>query len=228
MYPERWLQIVRMRLRSLLRRDTAERDLDRELAFHLDHETEQNLRRGLAPTEAHHAAIRRLGGVAQIQEECRDTRRTRYLENLIRDLQYAARTLLKARVFTLAATATLTLGIGANTAIFQLLDAVRLRTLPVAEPHRLAQVDIPDLNFGVSEDPYNLSYPLFQQIRDHQRAFTNIFAWDSGYTSLRIGQGAQARKVPAVGVTGEFFTTLGISPAAGRLLRPEDDVRACP
>ncbi|PYT13613.1 MAG: hypothetical protein DMG59_20020, partial [Acidobacteria bacterium] len=176
MHPERWFDVVRLRLRSLLRRGAIERELDRELRFHLDQEIEKNVRLGLTPSEARSAAIRHLGGIAHIQEECRDTRRTSYIENFVRDLQYAARTLVKAPVFTLAAIATLALGIGANTAIFQLLDAVRLRRLPVAEPHRLARIDIPGKGgFGISHYSDNLSYPLYQQIREHQQAFSGIF-----------------------------------------------------
>src|SRR5262249_55098025 len=83
--------------------------------------------------------------------------------------------------------------------------------------------------FGIREHPDNLSYPLFEQIRTHQRAFSSVFAWDSGYTSgVRIGQGEQARRANLLGVSGEFFPALGISPAAGRLFRSEDDVRGCP
>jgi predicted permease len=228
MHPGQWLGIARLRLRSLLRRNAIERELDRELRFHLDQEIEANLRLGLDPCEARSAAIRRLGGIAQIQEECRDMRGTTYVENFIRDLQYAVRVLVKAPVFTLAATATLALGIGANTAIFQLLDAVRLCTLPVPEPHRLAQIQIPKMNFGIMEGADNLSYPLYREIRANQQAFSDIVAWNSGYTTLRLGQGAGTRLVSVLAVTGEFFTTLGISPAAGRSLRSDDDFRGCP
>ena len=227
MDPLRWPGIARLRLRSLLRRSAVERELDRELQFHLDQEFEANLRRGLERSEAHSAAVRRLGGTAQIQEECRDMRGVTYLDQLVRDLQYAIRMLAKAPVFTLAATATLALGIGANTAIFQLLDAVRLRSLPVAEPHRLAQIQIPKLNFGVMEGDDNLSYPLYREIRANQRAFSDVFAWNSGYTPLRLGQGADSHRVSVLAVTGSFFAALGISPGAGRLLRSEDDVRGC-
>jgi predicted permease len=164
----------------------------------------------------------------QIQEECRDTRHTAYLENFIRDLQYAIRMLARAPVFTLTAAATLALGIGANTAIFQLLDAVRLRTLPVAEPHRLAQIEISKMNFGILEGADNLSYALYQEIRANQQAFSDIFAWNSGYTTLRLGHGAETRRVSALAVTGKLFSTLGISPASGRLFRSEDDIRGCP
>jgi predicted permease len=226
MNPERWCDILRLQLRSLLRRGAVERDLDRELRFHLDQEIEKNVGLGLTPEAAQSAALRRLGGIAQIQEECRDMRRTSYIENFVSDLQYSVRTLIKAPVFTLATIATLTLGIGANTAIFQLLDAVRLRGLPVHEPHRLAQIEIPKMNFGISDYSDNLSYPLFEQIREHQQAFSGIFGW--AYRATRIGQGAEARPVSVLGVTGEFFPTLGVLPSAGRLLRPEDDLRGCP
>ncbi len=174
MHLERWFDVVRLRLRSLLRRGAIERELDRELQFHLDQEIEANLHRGLAPSEARSAARRRIGGLVQIEEECRDMRHTSYIEHFVRDLQYAIRMLVKAPVFTLAAAATLALGIGANTAIFQLLDAVRLRNLPVREPHRLAQIEIPNMNFGILEGADNLSYALYQEIRANQQAFSEI------------------------------------------------------
>jgi predicted permease len=229
MHVERWLDIVRLRLRSLLRRGAVERELDSELQFHLDQEVERNIRLGMAPAAARSAALRRLGGVAQIQEECRDMRRASFIESSVHDLRYAGRILRKAPAFTLAAVATLALGIGANTAIFQLLDAVRLRSLPVEEPHRLALIKIAGKgDFGISNYADNLSYPLFQQIREHQQAFSAVFAWGSGYTDVPIGQGAQTRRATVLGVTGDFFPTLGVSPAAGRLFRPEDDMRGCP
>ncbi|HJZ94868.1 MAG TPA: ABC transporter permease, partial [Candidatus Solibacter sp.] len=229
MHVERWLDIVRLRLRSLLRRGAVERELDRELRFHLDQEIEKNVNTGMAPSAARSAALRRLGGIAQVQEECRDVRRTTFIEGALRDLQCAVRMLRKSPAFALAAVATLALGIGANTAIFQLLDAVRLRSLPVRDPHGLALIQIADKGgFGISQYSDNLSYPLFEQIRGHQQAFASVFAWNSGYTSARIGKGVEARRAALLGVTGEFFSALGISPAAGRLFRPEDDVRGCP
>lgn len=227
MHPERWLDIVRLRLRSLLRRNAVEQELSRELQFHLDQETEANLRRGSIPSEARSAAVRRLGGIAQIQEECRDTRGARYIDSFFRDLQYAVRMLSKAPAFALTATATLALGIGANTAIFQLLDALLLRTLPVAEPHRLAQIQIPGMNFGILEGADSLSYPLYREIRAHQQAFSDVFAWESGYSSLRLGEGTDTRQAAVLAVSGTFAAALAISPAAGRLFRPEDDFRGC-
>lgn len=136
--------------------------------------------------------------------------------------------LVKAPALTLTAIATLALGIGADTAIFELLDAVRLRTLPVPEPNRLALIEILKLNFGILEVADNLSYPLYQEIRAHQHSFSEISAWDSGYTSLRLGQGSETHRVSVLAVSGTFPATLAISPAVRRLFRAEDDFRGGP
>src|ERR1051326_5620484 len=103
----RWIDVARLRLRSLFRRDRMERELERELRFHLEQETEFNLRSGIPQSDARMAALRRLGGVAQIQEECRDMRHTMYLHNLVNDFRYAARTLANAPVFALVMVLTL-------------------------------------------------------------------------------------------------------------------------
>jgi hypothetical protein len=121
LFRRRQWDIARLRFRSLLRRGRLESELDRELRFHLESETDANLRLGLPPTEAHLAAIRRLGGMAQIQEECRDMRRTDYLENFARDLQYAVRTLANAPGFAAVIVLTLALSIGANSAILSVV-----------------------------------------------------------------------------------------------------------
>ena len=212
-----------------LRRGELERQLARELQFHLDERIAALRAEGLPEAEARRRALQELGGMEQAKEACRDARGTLWLESTLQDIRYAARTLRKTPAFTLAAMATLALGIGANTAIFQLLDAVRLRSLPAADPGSLARIRIENgQGFGITHYPDNLSYPLFEQIREHQRGFSGIIAWDSGYMSERIGQGAQMRSVRALHVDGSFFATLGIAPAAGRLIRLEDDVRGCP
>jgi predicted permease len=229
MHVERWLYIVWLQLRSLLRRGAVEREMDRELRFHLDREIEWNVSLGMTQATAQAAARRRLGGIAQIREECRDARRASFIEGSIHDLQYAGRMLRKSPAFTLAAVATLALGIGANTAIFQLLDAVRMRSLPVPSPHELALIRIAGKGggFGISNYADNLSFPLFEQMRAQQHAFSHVFAWRSGYANTRIGKGADARRATVLEVTGDFFATLGIGPAAGRLFRAEDDMRGC-
>src|SRR4029434_2266476 len=113
----------RLRLRSLVRRDRVERELDEEIRYHLEELTRQNVERGLSPTDARADALRRFGGVTQIQDDCRDKRCTRWLEDLAGDARYALRTLWKTPAFTAAMLASLALGIGANTAVFTLIHA---------------------------------------------------------------------------------------------------------
>jgi predicted permease len=213
----------------LWRRNELEQQLTKELQFHLEERISALRKEGLSAPEAYRQARQELDGLEPVKEACRDARGTRWIESGLQDLRYSVRTLRKTPAFTFAAIVTLALGVGANTAIFQLLDAVRLRSLPVADPHRLALISIGNGHgFGVTHYTDNLSYPLFEQVREHQRAFSGVLAWDSGGGTERIGQGEQARTVSTLRVSGDFFSTLGIPPAAGRLIGPADDLRGCP
>jgi len=130
--------------------------------------------------------------------------------------------------FTLVAILSLALGIGANTAVFQLIEAVRLRSLPVHRAEELTEVRIAGGNggWGISENENSqLTLPIWEQIRDQQRAFSGIFAW--GTTPLPIGSGPDARRVAGLWVSGEAFPALGVTPAVGRLFGPADDQRGC-
>src|SRR5919197_1857116 len=130
----RWFYKLPLRFRSLFRRSRVEQELSDEVRFHLEKLVDENVAKGMKPEEARYAALRELGGVEQIKEECRDMRRVNYIENLVQDLLYGLRQLRRNPGFTTVAVLTLALGVGANTAIFQLLDAVRLRSLPVPNP----------------------------------------------------------------------------------------------
>ncbi|HYX81592.1 MAG TPA: permease prefix domain 1-containing protein, partial [Gemmatimonadales bacterium] len=177
---ERWLYKLALRCRSLFRSRRVEEELDEEFRFHLDQEIRAHLDRGLTKDEAIRAARLALGGLEQQKEACRDARHTEWIDHMWRDVRYAVRVLRGSPGFTLVAIPSLALGIGANTAIFQLIDAIRLRHLPVPHAEELADVRIDHGNggWGVSENSNSqLTYPLWEQIRLHQQAFSGIFAW---------------------------------------------------
>jgi len=194
-------------------RKRREQDLDRELRDHLELEAAEQDRRAL-------------GNTARIKEDVREAWGWTWLDRLAQDVRYTARVLRRSPGFTAVSVLSLALGIGANTAIFGLIDAVRLRGLPVPKPEELTRIQVLGGNRGfILRDPSALTYPLFQEIRDHQQAFSGVFAWSSD--SFPIGEGMQTRIVPGLLVTGGFFNTLGISASAGRLLTDQDDVPGC-
>lgn len=153
-----------------------------------------------------------------------------HVESFLQDVRFARRTLRKSWGFALTAILTLALGVGANTAIFQLVDAVRLRSLPIPHPERLVGVQVKNGNrgFGVTlaDTETTLTYPLWEQIRLHEQVFSSLFAWaDSGSGSL--GEGAQMRRARGLWFTGDAFNTLGIYPLRGRFFTAQDDRMGC-
>jgi predicted permease len=151
-----------------------------------------------------------------------------HIHMLMQDLRYAVRTIAHSPGFALTVVLTLALGIGANTAIFQLIDAVNLRTLPIQHPEELAAVRIIGGNkgFGVNPGRYtDLTRPIWLEVRDHQQAFSGIFAW--ALNDARIGEASALRRARVLFVTGAAFRTLGVQPWRGRLIEPADE-GACP
>src|SRR5271169_5102511 len=140
MRPRHWLYTFPHRLRSLFRRNQVEQDLSEELQFHPEQRIQEYTAGGLTSDEARRKARREFGGLEQSKENCRDTRRVSGIQALVQDLGFGVRILRNSPGFAIAAILSLTLGIGANTAIFELLDAVLLRTLPVAAPEQLAEI----------------------------------------------------------------------------------------
>ncbi|MHB8654554.1 MAG: ABC transporter permease [Terriglobia bacterium] len=150
------------------------------------------------------------------------------MATLIQDLRYGIRMLAKNPGFTAVAVLTLALGIGANAAIFQLIDAVRLRTLPVKDPQTLAIVHLNTNHWGSGNfnGPYaEFTFPLWQQVQQRQQAFSSITAW--GADRLNLAKGGEVDNAHVIWVSGEFFRVLGVQPFLGRLLAPEDDQTGC-
>jgi putative ABC transport system permease protein len=153
------------------------------------------------------------------------------VQTLWQDLRYGLRQLAKSPGFAAVAILTLAMGIGANAAIFQLIDAVRLRTLPVKDPNRLAIVHIEKKNWGSGrfDGPYaEFTFPLWQQVQQRQQAFSSIAAWSGGAREeANLARGGEVDMAPRIWVSGEFFETLGVQPMLGRLISDADDQRGC-
>ena len=212
-----WLRLLRTRLRGLLRKKSVEREMEEELRFHLRMRAEENVRRGMAPEEAERAALKSFGQVARIKEYCRDVKGGGLVETLLQDVKFGARTLLKNRGFTLAAVLTLALGIGANTSIFSLVNAVLLRPLPVHEPERLVYVFD-----GTRANPYNVSsYPDYLDYRDRNGVFSELAAYAS--ITLSLNSDDRPDVISGLIVTGNYFDVLGVRAQAGRTFLPEED-----
>src|SRR5262245_26514543 len=223
-----WSYPIPLRLRSLFHRSQVEQELDEELRYHIERQIEEHIAKGMTPEEARHAALRAMGGVERRKEECRDMRRVNLIENTLQDLRYAGRTLRRSPGFTAVAILSLALGIGANAAIFQLLNAVRLRSLPVANPQELAEVRVAGGNggYGVQNGVNSeLTNALWERIRQRQEAFSGIFAWGNADSS--IGRGTEMRRVRSLWVSGDLFPALGVRPIRGRLFTAADDRRGC-
>lgn len=218
MKPERWWNLVRMRFRSLLRRGRVEQELEKELGFHLEQEIEANVAAGMTPAEARYAALRRLGGVAQIKEECRDMRRTDYLENLGQDLRYGVRTLGKSPGFTAVILLTLALSIGANSAIFSVIDGVLLKPLPYPQANRIVRLFFSSESFPKFPiNPFD-----FRDFRARNHAFQALAAFTRSDVQLS-GSGEPVR-LNGFRVTAGYFGVLGLAPARGREFEQKDEL----
>jgi predicted permease len=212
------------RLRALFRRESMEAEMDEELRAHFERQVEKYLKSGLTREEAARHARIEFGGDEQLKEECRDARGTNLIESFFQDIRYALRILARTPVITCVAILSLALGIGANTAIFSLIDSLMLRMLPVQHPEQLVQLKIESHRTG--GEPFGaFTNPLWETLRDHQDVFSGMMVWES--TPFDLAQGGAVQPANGMFVNGGYFQALGVQPAAGRLFSASDDQRGC-
>jgi predicted permease len=220
-------------------RRQAESNLNDELRFHLEKEVELNLARGMTTDEARRRALIAFGGVQQARENVRQVRWMHWAEILAQDLRYAGRILRKNPAFTAVAVLTLALGIGMNTAIFSVIDAVLFRTLPVRDPQSLVVLkwearkepttqgmmsfgDCNDRRDKAHPSGCSLPLPLLKEIQAQTGLFSSMAA-STGFGQIDLGGNGPAKRIQGQFVSGGYFETLGITPAVGRLLSPADE-----
>jgi predicted permease len=209
------------RLMALFHREQFDADLEEEMRLHQELREEEQVKRGVSPEEAHYAARRRFGSKLVLREESREMWGWKWLETVLQDVRYGLRQLRRNPGFTVVAVITLALGIGANTAIFSLVNAILLKDLPVKDPQELARIVA-----YRKEEPRDLSYPIFRDLFLSQHAFVGLAA--SGLFTpdqVTIGGPAALRELAHVSaslVSANYFSVLGVKTAIGRLFTPED------
>jgi predicted permease len=212
-----WVGIVPLGLRSLFRRQAADRELDDELRYHLDLKTEENMARGMTSEEARRQARIALGGVEQVKEQIRDARTGAWLGALFQDLRFGLRMLRNNPGFTAVAILTLALGIGVNTAIFSVVEGLVLAPLPFREPDRLVSVAESNPHFPLVD----VSYPNFRDRQRNARSFEEMAAFvPEGYDLTSPGT---AEHLDGKEISAGFFSTLGVKLALGRGFLPTED-----
>jgi predicted permease len=207
--------------KNLFRPNQLESDLDEELRAYEALLSAEKVRAGMAVEEAQREARREMGGADQIKQRVRDIRAGALVDRVIQDVHYALRTLAKNPAFSMVAVLTLALGIGANTAMFSLLDQVVLRLLPVSHPDQLVIVRETGNHYGNSYGANTISWPMFEDLRDNNQVFSGMFCRFPA--TVAIGYGDRPAQISAELVSGSYFPILGVSAALGRTIAPDDD-----
>ncbi len=207
---------IRSWLRATLGHSRMEGEMDRELRFHVEAYAEDLMRGGVQRGEAMRRARLEFGGIERVKEEGREARGVSLIESLVQDLRYGLRMLGKTPGFTLVAVTILALGVGSNTAVFSLIDALLLRSLAAPEPQELVHIF-----YGPPGQPGPLSGPMFDRLRERQSSFTDLFSWTNA--PMVLTENGVARPIQAAYATGSAFPTLKLTPRLGRLLEWQDD-----
>ncbi len=215
----RWYYKLPLRLRSIFHKNRADLDLSEELQFHLQNQIDEYVAQGMNPKEARHAALRSLGGIEQAKEECRDARKVNLIENFLQDVRFGLRMLRRSPGFSLLAILCLTLGIGANAAVFSWIEGILFRPYPlVAHQERLVAIG------GTSRDEPGgtpLSWPDFQDLQRSCTLCETLFVSKITGTTLSIGD--RAERTTGSIVSANYFDAIGVPPMLGRGFLPDED-----
>jgi predicted permease len=238
----RFAHILKLRFRSLFRRSRAETDLQREIDLHIEQLTKEWMASGVSESEARHAAARDFGSLVLAKEQCRDKRRTGFLDDFIKDAAFAFRVLAKSPAFTLTALLSLSLGIGVNTAIYSFMDAIMVRALPIPHPENLVVLNwrakgSPKVMRQGHGDGYEapggisvsgiFPYPAWEFLRERNNAFSVLFAF-AGAGRLNLVVNHQASLGGGEYVSGNYFSAIGAPPFLGRFIDDNDDRAGAP
>jgi len=216
----RWMHRIGRRIRSLVRREVLEAELSEELGFHVDRQIAENVARGMTPALARNAALRELGGIEQIKEECRDMRRTQWFEAALQDVGFGIRTFRKRPAFTFSVLAILAFGVGSATTVFSIVNGVLLTALPYRAPANLVRI-YGSWEHGSRE---GISPPDFADYRRRSTSFESMAAASVSTPLLNLKAVGDPEQVPSRQISSGFFSTLGIRPVLGREFRAEDEI----
>jgi predicted permease len=210
------------RVLAVFRRASLDADLDAEIASHIEAAIEENLRRGMGAEEARRQALLRFGGVARAMERHRETRALPALDVLRQDLRFSLRTLRRDRSLACIVVAVLGLGIGANIAVFSVVNTILLRPLPFRDPSRLVWFAANEGKGGLSDQTYTVS--AFEEFRSHNRSFQNVTSYQTFFNSIQYKLTGKGEPLHVVGVqvAENFFPMMGVEPVLGRLFTTDE------
>ena len=236
---EHWLYKLPLRIRSLFRRSQVESELSEELQYHLDRQIDALKAQGMSSEQARYAALRRMSGMEQQKEKCRETRGVSLIEDTAADVRYALRSFGQNPSLVLVITASLALGIGANTAIFSVINAVSLKMLPVREPEKLVLLKwsakawpepfVESMEGGLVHDPgehtasTSFSSEVNEEFKKQNDVFEQTFAFAGNDQNVNLELNGRAESSHLQAVSGDFFSGLGAAPILGRTILPADD-----
>ncbi|MBV9072914.1 MAG: ABC transporter permease [Acidobacteria bacterium] len=234
-----WIYKLPLRFHSLFHRSRVEKELGEEFQYHLDRQIETLTSQGMSPNEARNAALRAMHGIDSQKEKCREARGIGVVEELLADSRYAVRAFAKNPALVLVIVCSIALGIGANTAIFSVINAVSLKMLPVREPGNLVLLKwtskgwpegiIEDVEGGGGQDKGGLmssnsfSSEVYAELKKQNHVFEQMLAFAANDENVNVELEGRAQSAHSQAVSGDFFAALGVSPILGRTMLPSDD-----